>query len=160
MGELGSDDAKQPWFLLVRFFHLPFAIWLFLMLVGLAVSGLSLTLLWACKPVSVLLGSQLSSGRTCVQGTVEQHQLLYANGDQKDSVRTIPLFLCPMCCYLLQFLTVIGEKVEISPLNLGVRTLLGEQLSPGETCVQRAVEQPQVLSADGDQKAVFCLFGF
>jgi hypothetical protein len=47
-----------------------------------------------------------------------------------------------MCCYLLQFLTVIGEKVEISPLNLGVRTLLGEQLSPGETCVQRAVEQP------------------
>jgi hypothetical protein len=26
MGELGSDDAKQPWFLLLMFLHLPLAI--------------------------------------------------------------------------------------------------------------------------------------
>ena len=27
VGVLGSDDAQWSWFLLVRFFHLPFAIW-------------------------------------------------------------------------------------------------------------------------------------
>ena len=33
-----------------------------------------------------------------------------------------------------QLQTVIGEKVAISPLSLGVKTLLGEQISPGGTC--------------------------
>ena len=40
--ELGSDDAKQPWFLLVKFLCLPLTILLSLMLVGLAVSDWNL----------------------------------------------------------------------------------------------------------------------
>jgi hypothetical protein len=31
-----------------------------------------------------------------------------------------------------QLQIVIGEKVAISPLSQGVKTLLGEQVSPGE----------------------------
>jgi len=38
VGELGSDDAKWPWFLLLRFLSLPLAICLSLVLVGLSVS--------------------------------------------------------------------------------------------------------------------------
>ena len=55
VGELGSDVAMRPWFLLVVLLCLPFAIWLSLVLVGIVVSGWSLFLLWACKPVSLLL---------------------------------------------------------------------------------------------------------
>jgi hypothetical protein len=46
--------------------------------------------------------------------------------------------------------------VENSPLSLGVRTLLGDQLSPGGPCLQRAVEQPQLLGADVDWKDKPC----
>jgi hypothetical protein len=42
VGVLGSDDVKWSGFLLVRFLHLPFAIWLSLVLDVLAVSGWSL----------------------------------------------------------------------------------------------------------------------
>ena len=52
---LCSDDAKYPWFLLVRFLHLPFTTWLFLVLVGHALYGWSLSLLLVCKPVSLFL---------------------------------------------------------------------------------------------------------
>jgi len=45
VGELGSDDAKWPWFLLLRFLPLPLAICLFLVLTGFAVSHNGLTLL-------------------------------------------------------------------------------------------------------------------
>ena len=45
MVELGSDDAKQPWFLLLMFLCLSLAIWLTLVLAGLAVSDLGLSLL-------------------------------------------------------------------------------------------------------------------
>jgi hypothetical protein len=45
VGVLGSDDAEWSWFLLVRILHLPFAIWLSLVLDVLAVSGWSLFLL-------------------------------------------------------------------------------------------------------------------
>ena len=59
VGELGSDVAKKPWFLLVRLLCLPLATWFSLVLVVLAVSDWSLSLLWASKPVildaSVLL---------------------------------------------------------------------------------------------------------
>jgi hypothetical protein len=48
--------------------------------------------------------------------------------------------------------TVTGEKVAILPLNPGVRPLLGDQLSFGGACAQWAVEQPQLLGTDGDQK--------
>ena len=38
VGELGSDDATFPCYLLVTIFHLPFANWLSLVLAGVAVS--------------------------------------------------------------------------------------------------------------------------
>jgi hypothetical protein len=81
-------------------------------------------------------------------GTAEA---LGAAGHMKDPVPAAPLS-CTLCDRHLSRLTVIGDKVTISPLNPGMRTLLGEQLSPGRTCVQQAVEQPQLLGADGDQK--------
>jgi hypothetical protein len=48
-----------------------------------------------------------------------------------------------------QLQTVIGEKVAISPLSLGVKTLQGEQVSPGGTRAQTVVNQPQLRGADG-----------
>jgi len=45
VGELGSDDAKQSWFPLLRFLRLPLAIGLSLVFTCLAVSGSDLTLL-------------------------------------------------------------------------------------------------------------------
>jgi hypothetical protein len=72
--ELGSDDAKQPWFLLLRFLDSPLTIWLSLLLVGLVVSDWSLSLLWTCEPVilgvAALLGDQLSLGSNKVQRAV------------------------------------------------------------------------------------------
>ena len=49
-----------------------------------------------------------------------------------------------MLCALLSCSanTVIEEKVEISTLGLGVRALLGDQLSPGGTSEQRAMDLP------------------
>ena len=84
-----------PLFLLVMFLHLPFAIWLSLVLVGLAVSVWSLSLLWACKPVSILLGDQLSSSRVCAQGCGATW-LPGANGGWKTPVPAAPLILGPM----------------------------------------------------------------
>ena len=52
VGELGSDGAMLPWFLVVMILHLPLAISLFLVLAGLADTIFSI--LWVC--VSVLLG--------------------------------------------------------------------------------------------------------
>ena len=49
--ELSSNNAKYPWFLLPRFSNLPLTIWLPWVLVGLAVSYWSLSLLWPCEPV-------------------------------------------------------------------------------------------------------------
>jgi hypothetical protein len=43
--ELGSDDAKSPWFLLLMFLHLPSAIWLSLVLPALTTSDWSLSFL-------------------------------------------------------------------------------------------------------------------
>ena len=54
------------------------------------------------------------------------------------------------CVFLTAMLqTVIGEKMAISPLSPGVKALLGERVSPGGTCAQRAVEQTQLVGADG-----------
>ena len=66
---------------------------------------------------------------------------LGADGNWKDPVPAVPLILGPVCSCLAPLHTVIGEKVAISPLSLGVKALLGEQLSPAETCVRRTVEQ-------------------
>ena len=54
-----------------RVLLLAFTTWLSLVLVGLAVSGWILSLLWACKPVSILLQDQLTSGRVCTQKDLE-----------------------------------------------------------------------------------------
>jgi hypothetical protein len=64
VGELGSDDLKYPWFLLLMFLPLLIAIWLSLVLAGLSVSDCGLFLLQAC--VSVLLGDQFSLGEIWV----------------------------------------------------------------------------------------------
>ena len=45
VGELGSDDAKYPQFLLLTFLCLPLAMWLSLVLAYLAVSDCSLSFL-------------------------------------------------------------------------------------------------------------------
>ena len=66
------------------------------MLLGLAVSCLSLSLLWACKPVSALLGDQISSGRTLTQRAAEQPQLLDADGNRKDLVPAALSVLLPV----------------------------------------------------------------
>ena len=58
VGELGSDGAMLPWFLLVMFLCLPFAIWLSLVLAGVAVSDCGLSVMQAS--VSVLLGELFS----------------------------------------------------------------------------------------------------
>ena len=70
-------------------------------------------------------------------------QALGADGDCK----------CPSCsnvfapCVLLdvQLQTVIGEKVAISLPIQRVKSLLGQQFSPGRTLAQVAVEQPQLM---------------
>jgi hypothetical protein len=68
------------------FLCLPFAIWLSLVLAGLAVSIFGLSLLQAC--VSVLLGVQLSPGRIWAWRAVVQGQLWSADRVQKDPVPT------------------------------------------------------------------------
>jgi hypothetical protein len=66
----------------------------------LAVSGWNLFLLWICKPVSALLGDQLSPGRTCVQRALEQPKLWV----QVVTVRILSQLLhrscvpCTLCC--------------------------------------------------------------
>ena len=82
VGELGSDIAKSNWFLLLMFLCLPFAIWLSLVLAGLAVSNFGLSLLQAC--VSVLLGDQFSLGGIWVWRAVAQGQFWGTDRDQKD----------------------------------------------------------------------------
>jgi hypothetical protein len=66
VGELGFDDAKESSFLLLMFLCLPFAIWLSLVLAGLAVSDSDLSLQQACE--SVLLGDQFSLGGMGMRG--------------------------------------------------------------------------------------------
>ena len=58
VGELGSLGAMFSWFLLVMFLCLPFAIWLSIVLAGVAVSDGGLSVMQAS--VSVLLGDKSS----------------------------------------------------------------------------------------------------
>jgi hypothetical protein len=69
--------------------------------------------------------------------------------DHKDPVPAAPLILCPVCSWQAPLHLVIGEKVAVSPQSLEVKILLGEQVSPGRTCAQWAVEQPQLAGTDG-----------
>ena len=107
------------------------------MLVGLALSDWNLSPLWTCKPVSALLERPSPGQSFCVESCGTG-----SDGDQKDPVPAAPLFLCCVRSWLASFWTVIGEKFVISLLSLGVRVLLGDQLSPGTVGAQRAVGQP------------------
>jgi hypothetical protein len=71
-------------FCCLMFLPLPFAIWLSLVLTGLAVSDCGLSLLQAS--VSVLLGDQFSLGGIYVWRAVVQGQLWGTDRNQKDSV--------------------------------------------------------------------------
>ena len=51
--------------------------------------------------------------------------------------------------FAAQLQKIVGGKVAVSPLSLGMKTLLGKQGSPGRTCALWAVEQPQLADADG-----------
>ena len=117
---------------------MPFAIWISLVLVGPAVSGLNLSLLWAWKSVSAPLGDQLSSG---TEGC--------------DSVQPLSLDVglevpCPRCSATPVFpellvvpsCTVTGEKMVVSLSYPGVKAFPGDLFSPGRIGVQMAVEQP------------------
>ena len=76
------------------FLPLPLAIWLSLVLVGLAVSDCDLSLLQAS--VSVLLGDQLFLRGILVWGAVAPDQLRGTNRNQKDPVpgySLVPVFL-------------------------------------------------------------------
>ena len=57
-----------------------------------------------------------------------------------------------------QIQTVIGEKVAISPSSSGVKTLLGEQVSPDRTHAQLVVEQPKLMGADGGPEVLIIIF--
>jgi hypothetical protein len=67
------------------FLRFSLAIWLLLVVLGLAVSDWSLFFLWACEPVILdvlaFLGDQLSLGGIWVQRAVPQCYLCGANGD-------------------------------------------------------------------------------
>ena len=101
-----------PWFLLVGFLGLPFAIWLSLVLVGIVVSSWSLFPLWACKmdwnlcPYSSKLRSESTAGRSltpgglCTEGCGVSW-LPVANGSRKTSVPAAPLILCPVSLFSL-----------------------------------------------------------
>ena len=117
------------------------------MLDVLAVSGWSL--LWVCKPVDQhSWRPALSWWNLCPEGYVTA-QALSTDGDWKDPVQDVPLIFHPVCSRPAQLHTVIGEKVAVSPLGSGVKTILGEQVIPGGTHAQLAVENPQLAGADG-----------
>ena len=69
--------------------------------------------------------------------------------DWKDLDPAAPQFLFSTLSWLALLHTIYGDKVALSPLSLRVKTLLGEQVSPGRTHAQRAVDQPQLTGADG-----------
>ena len=56
---------------------------------------------------------------------------------------------CTQCAPIWPCSTVIVEKVASSHLSPGVKTLLGEQVSPSGMYSQQTVEQPQLSGADG-----------
>ena len=79
MGELGSDGAMLPWFLLVIFLHLPFAIWLSLVLADVAVFDCGLSVMQAS--VSVLLGDLFSLCTQVCRYSCESSSLVIAFGN-------------------------------------------------------------------------------
>jgi hypothetical protein len=97
-------------FLLVRFLCLPFAVWLTLVLHVLAVSGWSLFLLWVYKPMSALLGDQLSPRGTCVQRVLEQPKVWVQMAKWKIPGPAAPLILYPVCSYLALFHSYCRES--------------------------------------------------
>jgi hypothetical protein len=126
--------------MLLIFLCLPFAIQLSLVLVGLAVSGWSLSLLWACKHYC-----QSSSGlvEPLYRGLWNSHSSwvqMPTGSCPSWSTVPVPCVLLTLVCPTLDSYRRESGYLTLSP---GVRALLGEQLSTTWTCVQRAVEQLQ-----------------
>ena len=93
VGQLGSDNAMYPWFLLLIFLALQLVIWLSMVLASLAVSDCGLSFLQAC--VSEVLGDQFSPGEIWVWIAVAQGLLLGADRKWKDPVpgsSLVPVF--------------------------------------------------------------------
>ena len=80
--ELGFDEDKWPWFLLLMFLPLPFTIWLSLIFTDFPVSVLSLLQ----ASVTVLLRDQFSLGGIQLWRAVVQGQLWGADRNQKNPV--------------------------------------------------------------------------
>jgi hypothetical protein len=93
----------------------------------------------------------------CIEGCVTAFAPT-VDGDLEDPIPAGPLFLCSVRSWWVQLWTAILANAEISPLSLRVRVPVGDQLSPNRMCVQRAVKQPLLLSADGFKKIHFPFF--
>jgi hypothetical protein len=103
-------------------------------LVGLADSDWSFSLLWAYEPV--MLGVSALLGRPILLagfGCEELWDDSLTSGAQMETGRMLSpavlLFLCPVCSRWILLWTVIGVKVVILHMALGVRALLGSALS-------------------------------
>jgi len=111
----------------------------FLVLVGLAVSDLSLFHLWACEPV--ILGNESTPGRPALSRwdfVLEGSGTALApstDRDQKDSVPGCSKI--PVPCELLECSSLVSYWSKSGVL--GVRALLRDQFSPGRIWVWKAV---------------------
>jgi hypothetical protein len=135
VGDLDSDDAKQPWFLLIMFLHLPLAIWLSLVLADLAVFDCGLSLPCFSTPGRPGLIRWNLGMESCCTGSALGHRWKLKGS-------------CPRLFLHSCVLMVLGRshraEVEVSPLLSGMSALLGYQLSSGGIWVWRAVEQGQL----------------
>ena len=121
--------------------YLPFATWSSLVLDVLAVSGWSLFLLLDCKPVSELLGSQLSPVRTCVQSAMEQHKLWVLIGTRR--------FLCQLLYCSCAQCTPHRPAPDSYWRETGyLSSEPGSKSASGRTG-KHAVDQPQLQDTDG-----------
>jgi hypothetical protein len=129
---------------------LSFSIWLSLVLDVLAVSGWSLFLLWVCKPVSTLLGDQLSPGRTCIQRAPEQPKFWVPMeaGRILFQVLHCSCALCaPHCPAPDSYWRETGYLTS-KPGNTSTPGRTG-LFSPVRTHAQRAMDQLWLRAADG-----------
>jgi hypothetical protein len=124
------------------FFPLPLAIWLSLVLAGIAVSDCGLSLLQAC--VSVLLGDQFSVGGIWVWRVVAQRQLRGSDRTGRILSQVVPWFLCPERSGQVPLGAGVWAEVVVSSVFSGLLALLGEQLSPSRFWVWSSVAQGQL----------------
>jgi hypothetical protein len=103
------------------FLHLPLAIWLSLVLAGLAISDCDLSLLQAC--VSELLGNQFFLEGIWIWSTVAQDQLQVQTETGRSCYR-----LLLSSCFLRVLGNSLGAEVVVFPVLTGMSKGLGDQL--------------------------------